>query len=297
MFAIRKSDLKAFTPDSHSVCRIEDGSTNEYLQEPRVVEEFLKSVEPKYNEAVDRLTTSAFDSTSLYALSGFIAYITSCSPAGMRLHSNPLQRIVEETGRHLDAKGEFDTFPSALSGKTFTELIDRGDLEIRVDPKYPQAIGISQILSSASAFGNFCWEILLNEFSDSPFFTSDFPVAIEETSDPRIINRIVPLTPKIAVRLRPNLDAQDAPIDFRYALFRKRVVKASRKEVMAVNRQIVRCAEQVVFFSRNLPWIPTFVQKNSNYRLVTATERIPHGSGTLLWSRLTLKKIQEQKSV
>jgi hypothetical protein len=28
MYAIRKSNLKAFTPNSQSVCRIEDGSTN-----------------------------------------------------------------------------------------------------------------------------------------------------------------------------------------------------------------------------------------------------------------------------
>ncbi len=294
MFAIRKSDLKAFSPDAHSVCRIEDGSTNEYLQEPRVIEEFLKGVEPKYNEAIDRLTKSTFDSTALYALSGFIAYVLSCSPAGMRLQSSPLQKIVEVTGQHIDKEGGFGVPPPELGGKTFSELIEQGALQVKIDPKYPQAIGISQILASASTLGNFYWEVLINEFPDSPFFTSDFPIAIEETPDLRIINRIVPLTPSLAVRLRPNLDAVDTPIDFHYALFRRRVIKASRKEVMAVNRQIVRCAEKVVFFSQDLPWIAAFVKKNANFNLETKTERIPHGNGTLLWSRLALKKIQEE---
>jgi hypothetical protein len=31
LYAIRKSNGKAFTPNSESVCRIDDGSTNAYL--------------------------------------------------------------------------------------------------------------------------------------------------------------------------------------------------------------------------------------------------------------------------
>jgi hypothetical protein len=53
MFAVRKSDLARFTPNAQSVCRIEDGSTNPYLHEQRVIEEFLKGAEPKYESAPD----------------------------------------------------------------------------------------------------------------------------------------------------------------------------------------------------------------------------------------------------
>jgi hypothetical protein len=52
MYAIRKSDLKRFTPKSQDVCRIEEGSTNAYLTEDRAVEEFLKDVEPRYNASL-----------------------------------------------------------------------------------------------------------------------------------------------------------------------------------------------------------------------------------------------------
>jgi hypothetical protein len=52
MYAIRKSDLKRFTPNARSVCRIEEGNTNEYLIEPRAIEEFLKTVEGRYTDAV-----------------------------------------------------------------------------------------------------------------------------------------------------------------------------------------------------------------------------------------------------
>jgi len=46
MYAIRKNDLKAFTPNSDAVCRIENGNTNPFLQEERIIEEFLKGIEP-----------------------------------------------------------------------------------------------------------------------------------------------------------------------------------------------------------------------------------------------------------
>src|SRR3981189_2902454 len=38
MYAMRKSDLKSFTPNSQSVCRINNGSTNSYLREHRLIE-------------------------------------------------------------------------------------------------------------------------------------------------------------------------------------------------------------------------------------------------------------------
>ena len=62
MYAMRKSDLKAFTPNSKSVCRIDDGNTNAYLREDRAIEEFLKSIEPNYNTAVAKLMGDKIDS-------------------------------------------------------------------------------------------------------------------------------------------------------------------------------------------------------------------------------------------
>ncbi len=41
MYAIRKSDLKCFTPSSKAVCGIHDGSTNAYLREDRAMALYL----------------------------------------------------------------------------------------------------------------------------------------------------------------------------------------------------------------------------------------------------------------
>src|SRR5262245_58075364 len=91
MYAIRKSDLKVFTPRAEDVCRILEGSTNAYLRKNRLVEEFLKTIEPNYNAALDTLMTGKIDPICIYTIAGFVAYIVTCSPAAMRLGSASLK--------------------------------------------------------------------------------------------------------------------------------------------------------------------------------------------------------------
>ena len=95
MYAMRKSNLKSFQPNSKSVCRIEDGSTNAYLKEDRAIEEFLKTIEPKYNEALSELIEDKIDAECVYTLAGFAAYVSACSPAGMRIQSGPMKSTLE----------------------------------------------------------------------------------------------------------------------------------------------------------------------------------------------------------
>ena len=194
-----------------------------------------------------------------------------------------MKGVVEETTRILDAKGEFPPPPPELGGKGLTDLLAEGAIEVKIDPKYPQAIGITSILSHTSIFGNFRWEILLNPYDDNPFFTSDYPIAIEETLDPRILNKIVPLAPDVAIRICPTLDYDKMSIDFSFAGFNCRTRKISRFEIMRVNRLIVRCAEETVFFRDNYPWVSTFVKRNAGYRINPVTRKMPTGKGTVIW--------------
>lgn len=294
MYAIRKSDLKAFTPNSVSVCRIEDGSTNEYLREDRIVEEFLKKIEPKYNKSITKLKTNSIDVECIFTIAGFVAYVISCSPAGMRIHSNLFKETVGETTRILDKNNNFPPSPPELGGKTLTDLLDNGSLNVEIDPKYPQAIGISQILNCANTFGNSTWEILVNTFEDNPFFTSDFPVAIEKTIDNQILNRIVPLSPGIAIRIFPNMINKNDKADYSFSKFKYSRRNLNRKEVRNINRLIVQCAEDLVFFRDNCEWVSRFVKKYSRYWVEPKTHRFPHAEGAALWftQEIAEKKIK-----
>ncbi len=280
-YCIRKDELKLFHQSSSGVCRIEENSTNLYLKDVRAVEEFLKEIEPKYNSSVAKLKSGEIDSETIYVLAGFMAYIITCSPAGMRIQSNPLKGAVEETMKVIEKHGDFPAPPESLGRKSLSERIESG--KVKIDPKYPQGIGISSIRSMVKVFGNFRWEILLNLFNDSPFFTSDFPVVFEKTKDLRVINKVVPLTPTLAVRIRPNIELDRDKVNSEFGEFQSSTKKLSRKEVSAINRDIVRCAESIVFISKKLPWVEKFVKNNSKYRIEVKTIEIPDGKGKILW--------------
>jgi hypothetical protein len=284
VYAIRKADLKAFTPDSQSVCRVMDGSTNSYLRMDRMIEDFLKMIEPNYNRALSKLTTGEIDSDSIFTIAGFVAYILTCSPAGMRIQSIPLKQMIEHKTAMMDAKGDFSPPPAMLGGKGLTELLQDGDVEVVIDQKYPQAVGIASIMKLINIFGNCQWEILHNCSIDSPFFTSDFPVAIEETSDPRVLNRIVPLTPNLAVRIKPDISIDRDQVDPSFPKFswvRRHILHS---DVAKINTLLVRCAEDTVFYRDNHHWIEPFIRKNRYYRIEVCNEKLITGAGTILFS-------------
>jgi hypothetical protein len=291
MYAIRKSDLKSFTPRSKDVCRIIDGSTNAYLKEDRAIEEFLKTIEPKYDMALEKLVRGAIDNECIYTIAGFATYVICCSPAGMRIKSGPLKSIVETGAAMREARGLIPPPPEKLGGKSLVELLRTGAVTVKVDPKFPQAIGITSILRSVARFGNFRWDILLNGFDQSPFFTSDFPVAIEETKDPRIVNRIVPLAPNLAVRIRPDLTVDTGRADFSFANFDWRRRNIGYKEAVEINRLVVRCAEDTVFCRDESAWVQKFVASNRHYRIEPNTYKLPWGNGFALLQTERIAKL------
>jgi hypothetical protein len=287
MYAIRKTDLKAFKPDSYSVCRIMDGSTNTYLREERAIEDFLKTIEPNYNAALDKLIAGEIDQECVYTIAGFIAYVSTCSPASMRLLSEPLKSLVETTADIMGAQESLPPPPLELGEIDLAEvhkLFRSGAVKVKINPKYPQAIGIESILELVAAFGNFKWEILHNNFDDNPFFTSDFPIGIEQTNDPRILNRIVPLAPNLALRIRPDPTLDKGQADFSFASFGYFRRNIGRKELVNLNRLIVRCAEETVFYRDDHPWIQLFVAKNRHYRIEMHISKLATPTGIFLVS-------------
>lgn len=284
MYALRKSDLKRFKTKSQDVCRIEDGSTNAYLKEDRAIEEFLKDVEPRYNASLAKLRENKIDKECIHAIAGFAAYVVTCSPAAMRIHSGPLKATLESTAAILDAQGLIPKAPQALGEKSITELLADGTVKFSVDPKYPQAIGISNVLHHVSVFGNSPWDILHNGEADNPFFTSDYPAAIEVMDLNTPINRIVPLAPDLAIRIRPDIQLSGTKPDLGFAKFKAVPRRLKRAEILGLNRLIVRCAEDLILYRDDREWIEGFVAKNRSYHVEPVTQKLPHGTGDLLVS-------------
>jgi hypothetical protein len=279
MYALRKSDLRAFTCRSEDVCRIEAGSTNTYLKEPRIIENFLTEVEPYYNTSVANLRSDTIDHRTVFAIGGFIAYVQTSSPAGMRIFSEPLRKSLETIAEVEDAKGSIPLSPAQLGGKSLTKLIAEGAIKFTVDPKYPQALGVTTIMGRLSKLGNSRWEILLNDHPTSPFFTSDYPLAIEPAYDPRIVHWIIPLAPDIAVRIIPDLRLARSKDDLTFSKFSYNVRRLRHAEVRKLNQRIVQCAEDNVFYRNDEKWVANFIAKNRHYRIETNTRKIRISTG------------------
>jgi hypothetical protein len=177
-----------------------------------------------------------------------------------------------------------------LGDKTLTELLAAGDVQLEIDGKYPQAVGISNVLNHAIKYGNFHWDILVNEHAETPFFTSDFPVAVEPSRDLRVVNRVVPLTPLLAIRICPRLDLAERKLepDFRFFSYVRH--KLSRSQVISLNRTIVRSAENLVFHPLDDPWVAGFVRKNAAFGVEIETTNLPSGTGVLSISRTVVSK-------
>jgi hypothetical protein len=208
----------------------------------------------------------------------------------MRLGSGPLRSSVEATSKILDASGELSRAPDVLGGKSFTELIENGVIKVTIDEKYPQALGIHGIMDRVNIWGNSAWDIIINEHhKHSSFFTSDTASGIELSDDPRIINRLVPLAPDLAVRIRPDLAARELNMDVTFGAFRCRLLTPSRKEVRAINQAIVRCSEELVFFRDNHDWVERFLYKNRTYRVEPITTAAKTPTGYKLVSTIRVK--------
>ena len=287
--AIRKSDLFYFTPTSNDVCRIENNSTNPYLSDERAIEDFLRTIEPRYNYAVETLLAGDVDNVSIYVIAGFMAYVLTCSPAAIRHQLTPIREMLEMATLAYDKRGLLPRAPPELGCVTVSDLIAGGEIKLEMDGKYPQAIGISSVVELTNSYGNGTWEVLVNDHPDCPFFTSDFPVATIPTST-GIAYRVVPLTPGLAVRILPKKIPLDTPPDFAFGHNRFVRKATSRTEAISINRSIIQAAESQVYFRDDLPWVRKFVARNAKYRTEVLARRIPHSRGEVLHTKTEIKK-------
>jgi len=281
--AIRKSNLHYFTPTTGAICGMNEGNTNKFLKEPRLIENFLKEIEPKYPQSINNLIEGCLDQETIYTISGFVAYVLVCSPAGTRLNAGSFDEILAETARRLEKGGKFPPPPAGM--KSLAQMLDEGAAKVVIDSKLPQSMGIANIIEMTHEFGNFHWEVMINECESSPFFTSDFPIAIEK-NEFHTFDRIVPLSPHVAIRIKPNKELRNVPASFEG--FSYKMKKISPVEAKIINSKIIRCAEETVFYRDNHVWVLPFVRRNARFRIENKSTIIKRGKGTAIISSLSV---------
>jgi len=78
----------------------------------------------------------------------------------------PLGGVLERSAKLIEKTGRLQPSVRDVIGAPLADLIESGEVQFTVDPKFPQAIGIANILQHVASLGNSRWEVLLNEHGD-----------------------------------------------------------------------------------------------------------------------------------
>lgn len=289
MHAIRKTDLHYYQCDAYSQCRIEQGSTNLFLREPRVIEEYLKFIEPNYNSAVQKFRERKFDQDAVYVIAGLIAYFCLFSPAGMRLATSPVRELVKSTAILAEEKGMLPSSPKGIEEPTLVGLLNSKKLKIQVDPKYPQAYGIDNYQRHIGSWGNSHWVVLLNQ-SDVSYLTSDYPVYTQQSSDLRVSTRLIPLAPDIAIRICPDVNLSDNDrSNLGFPKLTVDVQEVDEAGAKSMNKKIVQAAETTVYFRDNSQGIRRLIENNRHYKTYPETVALPTAQGRIVFASQSVK--------
>lgn len=277
-YAIKRADGKTFKTKSKDVCRIEDYTTNSYFEDERIIEEFLQTIEPNINKAINSFSDKKYDVETIYTLSGLVAFIASCSPSAIRFATTMVQSNVEDMAKILDKQGKLPKLNHDGKELILSEMLKNGNVRLNIDDKYCQSLGISNVMKIQASFGNSPWEILINETSDY-YITGDYPIAIEKTNDPRIVNKIFPITPRIAIRICPDINVCDDEKDFVLNPFRYREINVGRSDVKYINKQLIIAAENMVFMKKYDSMIYSWVLKYKRKRIAQKMYKFPTQNG------------------
>jgi hypothetical protein len=85
---------------------------------------------------------------------------------------------------------------------------------------------------------------------------------------------VVPLATDLAIRIIPDPKrARETPdLTFSNLTYMRRGQK--RQAVIAVNRTVIQCAEEMVFFRDDYEWVQRFIAKNRLYRLESVNKKV-----------------------
>lgn len=264
--AIKKCSGTTFNAWPKDICRTENGSTNDYLAEPRIIEKLLKGIEPAYERILGDLHSKRVTPENREILAGLFAYFIMYTPTALRLLGGVLKHQVEALTRVASAAGTLEPidlpeFPP-FHGKTVAHLIDSGRMTVNVDSRMGQAMATTKLLDVVKLFCACDWTVVHANDESSLFFSSDHPSAILCHVEGKFAQRVFPVSPYCAIVVHTDTGYYDANRTPKIWFTDPR-----KGAVMRINEQIVASAEDLVFFAKPEHWISKFVKKHSSVRL------------------------------
>lgn len=278
-----------------AVCFEIDGDTNKYFTDPRILDKYLPQFENPWKKNVQALRDRFLDGMVKYQISGYVAFLRSCTPAAKRLGQERLRAAIQSMVQSV-AERQFKLHPpkDEETSQIIKNLIEQKQITTEIDRQFPHAIGISQLLRIIVRFLNGRWLVMINE-SNRPFITSDNPaIAYYHNNDATMAQIYVPLAPDIAILMAAEPDDNESEdIAIRNS--------ASLNDCFAVpktqyidkfNELIIRGSEERVLHRSFDKQLEQKVRANAEWRADIVTDNIAVEKGTFVITREIVRKIK-----
>jgi hypothetical protein len=293
LHAYRKSDSKHFPCWPADVCREWDGDLNPaWLKEPALLGQYRKIFEPLWNVAIAGLLSNGPSHHQRFAVAGYVANLMTATPAwrriGVRTHNDMASGFLIFSKEMRDKHGGNPNLPVDA-----IEALQRGEIALEHDPDYVKAQFTRQLMEHAWLIYHQDWDIIENPTA-FPFVTSDNPVSVQPPADFREPpTRIVALTPSSALAFRPTrleLPVFDPDLPPLGGTRRRRAKPPAAK---AINRQIVRCAEDLVLSSYQSASLAKLVSNNARFRVEPEYVELPAVEPDTIYQGIRVRELPE----
>ena len=277
---------KAKSPKS--LCYETEGDTNKYFPNTRLLDEFLQAFENPWNKNIAKLEDGYLDPNMKYELSGYIAYLRTCTPTAKRLGQQKISGLSKPMADNifmstLEENKKLSDEKKAVLRKEFQD----NKIKIKIDRKFAHAQGMLVLIGILNQFCCSRWVVLIND-SSTPFITSDNPAVLYYIdNNPQIGQIYIPLKPNMAILIAPDLSNEDPNHEdvkrYDHSQYRFGTIKPPYVEKF--NKQIIKSAEKTVIHRCKEDWLKELVKKHRNWRVEAITSYLPTDNGVITISR------------
>ena len=272
-----------------AVCFEIDGDANRYFNNPRILDKYLPQFENPWKQNVAALRGRQFDGMIKFQISGYLAFLRTCTPTAKRLNQEATQAALQPMAqrgleRHFRARPPADKETKGIIEK----LIREKQIAFEVDRQFPHAVCISRLHYLAAQFVYGTWLVMINE-SDHPFLTSDNPaVAYYHNRNVTRANIYVPIAPDVALMITPDPD-RNKVIDL--SVIDDSISPADHFRapktgfIDTLNDLIIRAAEDRILHSSIDRNIEQRVREDADWRMAIVVDNIPSERGTIAITR------------
>ncbi|BDV43602.1 hypothetical protein GURASL_25250 [Geotalea uraniireducens] len=265
------------TKKTKSVCCEINGDTNEYFDNVRILDDYLRIFENVWNKNIESLEKGIIDIQIKFELAGYISYLKNCNPTAKRLGQRSISGILKPVADNMlrREQGKIKDY-SELDLADIKRCLETWGLKVEVDKMFSHAIGIEILTDMATNLCRYPWLIMRNE-TDIPFITSDNPAVMYFHNDNvQFGETVVPLTPRLAILISPTDGQTDVELDdvLKAGNPHDRFGLVKPKYVKEFNKLIIKCAEKTVLHSCRVEWLEKLVNKYRNWQMETLTDTL-----------------------